>query len=382
MGDHFAAMVLYKHILNPLQLDPNGLSAHACVTARMDHLTIRENVRNDKDIFLRGHVTWVGSSSAEVAVRMEQEDEDGAEGMRKHLCEAKFVMVARDAASGTKAAPINPLTLTSPEEKHLFNLGEKSISSRAKADQDSLFKEPPSKEESSLIHKMRSFSARMKPENSRWMTDSKLKSIMLCEPEHRNDYNKVFGGLIMEKCVDLAFTNTWVYTGAATAPVCTHVDDVIFLKAVEIGDLLYFHSQVVFTHENKVQTRVSAEVMDRKTKMLKLTNVLQITWELPEDVPNVVPKSYHEAMAYLTGRRHFLISLENQGLLEKGTAEYQVNEATKYLPNWSCVDCNTPEEWEKHDRQMKSQVQDILKKDMFLEAEETQKIREREYGAM
>ena len=36
-------------------------------------------------------------------------------------------------------------------------------------------------------------------------------------------------------------------------------------------------------------------------KNLKLTNVLQITWELPERVPAVVPKSYHEAMAYLTG---------------------------------------------------------------------------------
>ena len=36
-------------------------------------------------------------------------------------------------------------------------------------------------------------------------------------------------------------------------------------------------------------------------KNLKLTNVLQITWELPERVREVVPKSYHEAMAYLTG---------------------------------------------------------------------------------
>ena len=58
----------------------------------------------------------------------------------------------------------------------------------------------------------------------------------------------------MEKCVDLAFTNTWVYTGAGAAPLCSHVDDVVFLKSVEIGDLLYFHSQVVFTHENKVNT--------------------------------------------------------------------------------------------------------------------------------
>eukprot|EP00091_Calanus_sinicus_P021179 TRINITY_DN6146_c0_g1_i1.p1 TRINITY_DN6146_c0_g1~~TRINITY_DN6146_c0_g1_i1.p1 ORF type:complete len:216 (+),score=55.89 TRINITY_DN6146_c0_g1_i1:193-840(+) len=57
--DHFAAVVVYKHILNPMQ-NPEGLSAHAVVTARMDHLHIRENIRNDADIKLIGHVTWVG----------------------------------------------------------------------------------------------------------------------------------------------------------------------------------------------------------------------------------------------------------------------------------------------------------------------------------
>lgn len=395
--DHFAAVVLYKHILNPLQADPSGLSAHAVITARMDHLHIKEKIENDKDIILIGHVTWVGSSSAEVGVRVEQVMDE--EGRRKHVCEARFVMVARDSATGTKAAPINPLILTTPEEKFLFSQGEKNIARRARADQDSLFKEPPAKEESTLIHKMflstidhkaRSFSARIKPEHSSWMTESKLKSVMLCEPEHKNDYNKVFGGLIMEKCMDLAFTNTWVYTGAELAPVCTHVDDVVFLKAVEIGDLLYFHSQVVFTHEKFVQTRVSAEVLDKKSKSLKLTNVLQITWELPEVVPSVVPKSYHEAMAYLTGRRHFLISLENQGLLSKGMAEAQVNEASSYLPVWfngqrkysGGVPIDASDRGDMTNDNDEAEVQEVLDEGMFMKADETKKIREREYGAM
>ena len=119
-------------------------------------------------------------------------------------------MVARDAATGTKSAPINPLKTETPEERFLFSLGEKNIALRAKMDQDTLLKEPPSQEESSLIHKMflntvdhsaRSWSARMIPKNGKWMGDAKLKSIILCEPQHRNAYNKVFGGLIMEKCV-------------------------------------------------------------------------------------------------------------------------------------------------------------------------------------
>ena len=56
---------------------------------------------------------------------------------------------------------------------------------------------------------------------------------------------------------------------------------------------------MVFTHENKIQTRVSAEL--KKNKMLVPSNVLQITWELPDRVPEVVPQFYNEYMAYLTG---------------------------------------------------------------------------------
>ena len=55
----------------------------------------------------------------------------------------------------------------------------------------------------------------------------------------------------------------------------------------------------MFTHENKIQTRVSAEL--KKDKVLIPSNVLQITWELPHRVPEVVPQYYNEYMIYLTG---------------------------------------------------------------------------------
>ena len=324
--DYFAAVVVYKHILNPLQTDSTGLSGHSVMTARMDHVNLKQSIKEDLDVVLVGHVTWVGNSSAEVGVRLDQLEQDGS---RRNVLEARFVMVSRDAATGTRSAPLNPLVTETLEEHYIFSQGKENIGRRAKAMQDSLFFQPPSQEENELIHKMflstidhkeRSFSARIKPQNSSWMGDSKLKSVMLCEPEHKNDYNVVFGGLIMEKCVDLACINTYHYCRSAHVPVCTHIDDVVFLKSVNIGDLLFFHSQVVFTHENKIQTRVSAEIMDKDTNKLKLTNVLQLTFELPITVPSVIPMSYHEAMAYLTGRRHFLLGLEKSGVLEEGMA--------------------------------------------------------------
>ena len=82
--DHFAAVVLYKHILNPLQGDHHH-HGHAVITARMDHLHIKERILADRDLVLVGHVTWVGNSSAEVGVRLEQLERDGS---RRHVLEA------------------------------------------------------------------------------------------------------------------------------------------------------------------------------------------------------------------------------------------------------------------------------------------------------
>ena len=154
----------------------------------------------------------------------------------------------------------------------------------------------------------------------------------------------------------------------------------------------------MFTHKNMVQTRVSAEVKDKVDKKLKLTNVLQITWELPDQVhvPAVVPSSFHESMAYLTGmqlisplllfrlsrvycdfagRRHFLIGLENQGLLAKGMAEIQINKASNYLPSWFHSEGPQEEELEVHTYAGNFN-------DYFLKAEETKRLREREAGVL
>ena len=62
-----------------------------------------------------------------------------------------------------------------------------------------------------------------------------------------------------------------------------------------------------------IQTRVSAEVLDPASGSLSLTNVFQYTFKVPDDrkVPNILPKTYHEAMMYLEGRRHFLASTKS-----------------------------------------------------------------------
>ena len=81
---------------------------------------------------------------------------------------------------------------------------------------------------------------------------------------------------------------------------------------VEIGSLLYFNAQVAYTEGNHVQVRVGAEALNPKTKELEVTNVFHYTFRLEgEPAPQIIPKTYHEAMLYLNARRHFLACTRN-----------------------------------------------------------------------
>ena len=107
--------------------------------------------------------------------------------------------------------------------------------------QDSLFKNIPFEGEQELIHdffmktvdhKAMSFKARIKPDNSVWMEvgksnlcrlvtecvlqDAKLKNLIICQPEHRNKFNKIFGGFIMRQAFELAWANTYTFRSTTT----------------------------------------------------------------------------------------------------------------------------------------------------------------------
>ena len=111
------------------------------------------------------------------------------------------------------------------------------MSRRYQISQDSLFKVPPNLEEQDIIHdfflntidhKAMSFKARVKPGNSVWMEDAKLKNLIVCQPQNRNRselfechrkiahqifsrFNKIFGGFIMRQAFELAWANSYVF---------------------------------------------------------------------------------------------------------------------------------------------------------------------------
>jgi len=305
--DIFAVHLVFKHVLNPRQKGLPG-SPLSIVTGLVDQIDFSGTLRPNIDVRMSGHVTWVGRTSAESTLVLEQ----FVDGDWVKITEALFVLVARDPLN-RGAAFLNPLELENDEEKELFKKGEENKKRRYKISQDSLFKIPPSLPEQEIIHdffintvdhKAMSFKARIKPENSVWFEDAKLKNLIICQPENRNRFNKIFGGFIMRQAFELAWANTYVF--GKSRPFCMHMDDILFKAPVEVGQLLYFNSQVCYTEDNFIQTRVSAEVVNPKTGQLSVTNVFHFTFQIfDRDPPFIVPKTYHESMMYLTGRRHF-----------------------------------------------------------------------------
>lgn len=78
---------------------------------------------NITDIRLSGHVIFVGRSSLEIAVKMEgYKLVDGQEVDETYMI-GRFSMVCRDAHT-RGAREVNPLVVSTPEEKTLFSMGQ------------------------------------------------------------------------------------------------------------------------------------------------------------------------------------------------------------------------------------------------------------------
>ncbi|KAF2349945.1 HotDog domain [Trinorchestia longiramus] len=231
-------------------------------------------------------------------------------GAWKKVTTAVFVFVARDPLNQGPAL-VNRLVPHTEEEKAIFEQGVRNKLARKIVKEESLFRQPPNETEKSLVHDLflsmsnpeqHEFAPKRKPAGSRWISDTKIKNIIMCHPEHRNRFGKVFGGFIMRKAIELAWTSAYVHSGQRCD--IQHIDDVIFTRPVEVGSLLYLNSQVVYTEDNHMQVSTKASMMDPVTNTLNLTNIFHFTFAADAAVPRVLPCTYHEAMMYLDGRRH------------------------------------------------------------------------------
>ena len=145
---------------------------------------------------------------------------------------AKFTFVARDSATG-KAVPINQISPESEQEKLLWEEAEK---------RNKLRKQKKSEQKhgddgdiarlSALLAEGRVFSdmPALADRDSILLRDTCLQNSFICQPQQRNIHGRIFGGFLMRRAFELAFSTAYAFAGVA--PHFLEVDHVDFVKPV------------------------------------------------------------------------------------------------------------------------------------------------------
>ncbi|KJA15154.1 hypothetical protein HYPSUDRAFT_149535 [Hypholoma sublateritium FD-334 SS-4] len=320
--DSLAGSIAYKHMLGPgvETLGRIQETGFYIVTASVDRLDMLSPLNPAHDLRLSGQVIHTGTSSMEVAVKMEsvrmgQPDETVLIG------KCRFSMVCRDAITNG-SRKVCPLVINTAEERSLYNLGEHMKERRKTVALKSLSKVPPSSKEAADLHsfylKHGEGEDAVAGADHVFMADTVVEKCMLMFPQERNVHQKIFGGYLMRLAYELGFTNASMFTQGHTKFLS--LDGISFARPVPIGSILRLRSQIVHTATSSqypilVHVGVKANVVDVTTGLEQTTNDFRFTWcqEHGSSSPNlrhVVPKTYKEAMLWLEGKRALEVGAE------------------------------------------------------------------------
>ncbi|CCD73273.1 HotDog ACOT-type domain-containing protein [Caenorhabditis elegans] len=316
--DHMAVHVAYVHNSDNGTLDEPMTLPRTIVTASVKRIDFHDiEMHPSRDVIIDGQVTYAGTSSMQVCLRLFQNDEIGN---LNQLLKAEFIMVSRDPLDASKKVRVHGLTAKTPDEAETINKTKEHFRRMG-----SSTNKQPTNEEFQVIHNMYSelvgrsmvHDVAVLSNTEMWMHKTNLSVTEICFPEYQNMYGKIFGGFLMRKALELAHTNAKLYCKGRVA--IRSMDQIEFQKPVEIGHVLHFDSFVTYTDGKYVQVKVAATISDQHKlpELAKLnhptlgeearvnTNVFNFTMESVENpnVLRVVPKHYVHTTSYLEGRR-------------------------------------------------------------------------------
>ncbi|KAM7360137.1 acyl-coenzyme A thioesterase 9, mitochondrial-like [Cochliomyia hominivorax] len=311
--DMFCVWICQQHVFLP-NLPKHEHLPYTFVTILVDKLVFSKLLPEyNQDIRLTGHVSWVGRTSLEITVWLEQKHEDDF----RLITQAVFLMAARNATN-EQAAPVNPLIPYNDQEREIFNLGEERRKTRKRSSETSIFKMKPSEKEHGLMYNLfrnttdnthLQLNKRFLPPKCRWMNVSYIVNTFLSFPEHRNAQNTVFGGLLMRYSYEISWMRAYLYCGHR--PSCERCCDISFEKPVKVGSIIKMTSYVVYTEDNYMQIMTVAEILETSENPTT-TNIFYYTFSSNNNVMMVLPKSYHETMWYIHGRRKFYYAMDRK----------------------------------------------------------------------
>ncbi|KAL0435207.1 UNVERIFIED_CONTAM: Acyl-coenzyme A thioesterase 9, mitochondrial [Sesamum radiatum] len=240
------------------------------VTASVDRMVLKKPISVDVDLQISGAVTWVGRSSIEIQLNVTQPATGTAEATDSVALTANFIFVARDYKTG-KAAQVNRLAPETESEKLLYEAAETQYKLRKMKIRDDhkvieIENGGPNRFEA-LLAEGRIFCdmPALADRDSILLKDTRLENSLICQPQQRNIHGRIFGGFLMHRAFELAFSTA--YTFAGMMPSFLEVDHVDFLRPVDVGDFLRFKSCVLYTErENSDQPLINVEVVAHVTR--------------------------------------------------------------------------------------------------------------------
>uniref|UniRef100_A0A0E0ETW0 HotDog ACOT-type domain-containing protein n=1 Tax=Oryza meridionalis TaxID=40149 RepID=A0A0E0ETW0_9ORYZ len=298
------------------------------VTASVDKMELKKPICVDTDLKIAGAVTYVGRSSIDIQIEVTQVDQDSDMQSDPIALTANFTFVARDSMTG-KSAPVNRLSPETDKEKQLFAEREArdKLRKRKREEQKGVFENGINKLHAEaerlngLLAEGRVFSdlPALADRDSILLKDTRLENSLICQPQQRNLHGRIFGGFLMHRAFELAFSTAYAFVGQR--PCFLEVDHVDFLKPVDVGDFLRFKSCVLYTQlDNAEQPLVNVEVVAHVTRpelrKSEVSNTFHFTFTVCSDalknglkIRHVVPSTEEEA-------RRILERMDAEGLFD------------------------------------------------------------------
>ncbi|KAK9282247.1 hypothetical protein L1049_005161 [Liquidambar formosana] len=282
------------------------------VTASVDKMVLKKPISVDINLKIEGAVIWVGRSSIEIQLEVTQSTKECSD--ESVALTANFIFVARDSKTG-KAAPVNRLSPETDQEKLLFEEAEArhKLRKMKRGGDRREFENGEVNRLEALLAEGRIFCdmPALADRDSILLRDTRLENSLICQPQQRNIHGRIFGGFLMHRAFELAFSTAYVFAGMV--PCFLEVDHVDFLRPVDVGDFLRFKSCVLYTElENPDQPLINIEVVAHVTRpelrSSEVSNTFYFTFSVrPEAkamkngyrIRNVVPATEEEARRIL-----------------------------------------------------------------------------------
>ncbi|KAH9329651.1 hypothetical protein KI387_001759 [Taxus chinensis] len=307
--DALAGTISFKHCAD----DDSTTRPLLLVTASVDKMVLKKPIRVDTDLKIGGAVTWVGRSSLEIQMVVTQPPSGDSETGDSVALTANFTFVARDSKTG-KSAPVNRLVPQTEQEKALRAEAEaRDMRRKKEREQQRKEFEPGHRlhgdgnrlrdllREGRVLCDMPALADR----DSILMKDTGLENALICQPQQRNLHGRIFGGFLMHRAFELAFSTCYAFVGQT--PCFLEVDHVDFLRPVDVGDFLRFKSCVLYTQlddpkQPLINIEVAAHVTRPELRSSEVSNTFYFTFTVhPEalegglTIRKVLPATEEEA---------------------------------------------------------------------------------------